>query len=231
MKLLLVSTILVFFLSLVIGAQTNSTRCPVITVKGPATLVTAGDYVTFAVFRDENSSRSKFSYDWTISQGVIVGGQGTVEIIVATKDEMAGSNLKATVTVNGLDKNCNNEFSETAVMDKKIGSDMPADRYGKNLSISDEFGRLDNFFVTLQYVIGARGYILFAIEKSENKLEVKTRISQLLNHFDFRKFDRRLVLVDVCYETTNQTSFWIIPDGAQFPDIGVCDKVEIDLEY
>lgn len=230
MKKFIFSLSLVFFVSLVSYSQIQNSPCPVITVNGPQTLVTAGDYVKFAVVLDENSSRSKFSFDWTISQGEIIAGQGTAEIMVATKREMEGSNLKASVSVIGLDRNCDSEFSETAVIGSVIGCGRPAYEYGKKLSIWDEFGRLDNFFVTLQNSIGSRGYILFAIEKSESKSEVKTRISQLLDHFDFRKFDRSLVLFDVCYETTNQTSLWIVPDGAQFPEIGECEKVEIDLK-
>ena len=60
----------------------------------------------------------KLEFEWKVSQGMIVEGQGTNQISVATTSEMAGSNVTATVKVKGLNSICNKEASETAVIEE-----------------------------------------------------------------------------------------------------------------
>jgi hypothetical protein len=142
---------------------------------------------------------------------------------------MEGSNLTATVKVKGHRNACIVESSEAAVIKSRI-SCAPGVTYGKEKSMFDEFQRLDNFFITLQNAIGSRGHILFEIEKTEKLYDVPRRLSKLMRHFEFRNFSRDLVIFDVCYAEQNQTTFRIIPDGAEFPDMTECEKVKIDLK-
>ena len=226
MKKLFQALIFIFCFSIFAFAQVNQ-PCPKIEVYGPSSLVNAGETMTFSAIVDGKTPESNLEFEWTVSAGTIIDQQGKPEIRVMTTEEMAATNLTATVKVKGLPENCSSEASEIAVIQGMAGCGAPMNQYGKK-SLNDERGSFDNFFVTLQNNVRSRGYILFEIEKNEKPEDVKNRISKLMKHFDFRGVSRSLVIVDVCYADKNQTSFWIVPDGAKLPDYGECERVDID---
>ena len=72
--------------------------CPVIKVDGPDQALNAGDQVTFTA---TVSGSVDATYNWTVSAGTIVSGQGTRSITVATDRSVSGTSLTATVEVSG----------------------------------------------------------------------------------------------------------------------------------
>ena len=102
-------------------------------VIGPSGLVTAGDNITFtANVTDGNPGPT--TYNWNVSQGNIVSGQGTSSITVSTTSDMAGSNVTATVTIDS--EGC--ECPEVTAQETAIIEDVPDPRK------VDEFDKLAN---------------------------------------------------------------------------------------
>jgi hypothetical protein len=73
--------------------------CPVIEISTPADPVKAGETVTFTAKIPGDFVSENTTYNWTVSAGTIVEGQGTPQIKVETMREMADGNLTATVEI------------------------------------------------------------------------------------------------------------------------------------
>lgn len=228
MKKLPYASILIFCFSIFNFAQTSNLPCPQITVLGPSGLVSAGETITFSATVKGKTPDSNLEFEWTVSQGTIIDQQGKPEIRVTTTEEMAGSNLTATVKIKGISDSCNNKASETAVMEQLIEG-QPVDSYGK-VSLNTERERLDNFFVALQNDINSKGYIYFGIDKNEELKTVKNRLQKVMKHFDMREINRNSIIFDVCYSYESRTVLRVVPDGAKLPDYGECERVDIDLK-
>lgn len=231
MKNLILAIIFIFSFSIFAFAQTSNLPCPKIEVQGPPNLVQAGEVVTFTAKLDKKVADSNLEFEWTVSQGTIIDQQGKPEIRVMTTEEMAGSNLTATVKVKGIFESCNNEASETAVIQDIIEHcDFP-DTYGK-LPLSEEFERFGSFMYMLTNTPDSRIQILFEIEKIEKLKDVKNRISKIFKFIESQNISRDLILFDICYAEKNQTTLRILHSGIDFPSgipVG-CERVEIDLK-
>lgn len=88
--------------------------CPTLTISGGGN-VKAGETVSFKA-DVSGGTAGEISYNWIVSEGEIIAGQGTPEITVKTTDKMAGQIIKATVEIGGpgLCAECPREASETA---------------------------------------------------------------------------------------------------------------------
>jgi hypothetical protein len=87
-------------------------ECPSLDVSGGGE-IKAGETVTFTA-KVSGGTASDITYNWTISQGEIVAGQGTSTITVKTTKEMTGT-ITATVEIGGsLCASCYRTASETA---------------------------------------------------------------------------------------------------------------------
>jgi hypothetical protein len=92
--------------------------CPTIELTGPTEPVTAGAPVAFSV-----STTSGQTYNWTIVNGRIIGGDGTSSIIVDTTGQ-AGQTVTATVEIGGLDSNCANNTASYSITVASAPFDM-----------------------------------------------------------------------------------------------------------
>jgi Carboxypeptidase regulatory-like domain/PKD-like domain len=90
--------------------------CSPLSVDGPSGLTSAGDTMTFVA----SVSGSDVTFNWTVSAGTIESGQGTSSITVRTTQDMADSNITATVEISGIDPGCGciTQASETAVISR-----------------------------------------------------------------------------------------------------------------
>ena len=188
--------------------------CGTLSVSGPAGVTEPGSTMTFTANLSGGTS-SNVTYNWSVSAGTIESGQGTPSITVATTREMAGSSVKATVNLGGLDPACNcpNEASETAsVIDNPKA--VLVDEFGK-LTADVIRGRLDAFFAELSNNPNNQGYII----NYGSAKDIAASEKLITNHINFRKFDRsRITLVrggDTGEGT--KTRLYRIPPGADNP--------------
>ena len=93
--------------------------CPTVSVKAPASPTKTGETMTFEA--DVRGGVDSITYNWTVSEGEIIEGQGTPFIKVATNSKMAGKTVKATVEIGGICEDCEkNASADGLVAGKKL---------------------------------------------------------------------------------------------------------------
>jgi hypothetical protein len=97
-----------------IGQNNGSTKCPTISVTGPAGVWSPGEEISFSV-NLEGVSSAKLMYLWSVNKGRIAKGQGTKTIAVTTP-KGSYQPIEATVEVSGIAAGCPKLASETATM-------------------------------------------------------------------------------------------------------------------
>src|SRR5687768_16982282 len=103
----------IFILSFAFTAFGQVSPCPVINLTGPAFNPEPDGVGTFIVVVSKDSKNplnlykgeKELEYFWTLKNGKIISGQGTVSIIVQFNSD---ANMTATVEVKGLPENCLN---------------------------------------------------------------------------------------------------------------------------
>ena len=188
--------------------------CATLTVNGPAGITNPGSTMTFTA-NLSGGTQGDVTYNWSVSSGTIVSGQGTPSIVVETTSEMAGGNVKATVDIGGIDPacGCTTSASETAGIAVRPSNRL-VDEFGK-LANDQLRGRLDNFFAELANDPSANGYI---INYGPAK-DVAQRERLIRNHISFRRFDAsRITIVNGGNTGAGiETKLYVVPEGAENP--------------
>ncbi len=184
-------------------------ECPTISVTGPAGTVQPGDTMTFTA-NVSGGSQPSVTYNWSVSQGTIIEGQGTPSITVDT-DGLENTTITATVNVGGPDPAC--DCPETA-SDTGVVAALPipelVDDFGP-LANDDVRGRLDQFFIVLQNDPTATGYII----NYGPARQVTARERLIRNHIAFRNAPAdRIVIVNGGEEPQIRTRLFRVPVGA-----------------
>jgi hypothetical protein len=122
-----------------ISAQ-DKLECPTLAITPQAGIVVPGDVMQF-VLNVSDPTPSKFTFDWTVSAGTIVEGQGAMILKVRTPTDP--TDVTATVQVGGLPQSCTTTVSETARA--PIADPGVVDDYGP-LPLADEKSRLRQLF-------------------------------------------------------------------------------------
>ncbi|MEJ7847371.1 MAG: hypothetical protein WKF92_04690 [Pyrinomonadaceae bacterium] len=155
-------------------------------------------------------------YEWEVNQGEIIKGQGTHEIMVSGGQE--GTNLKATVKIDGIADGCETSASALAGIAQKIEGD-PSDEWG-TIKPNDQKSRLDSFLIQLENNPTYIGSIILVTDHKERLDPTNDRIRFIVKHAKFRKFDIIRLVFGLELAETRSTSLWIVPPGAKLP----CDK-------
>ncbi len=187
--------------------------CPAISVSGPSVVTNAGDTMTFTANVNGGSQDSP-TYDWSVSQGEIISGQGTPVITVQTTPEMAGGNVTATVTVGGLCATCSeNRASEVAGI-RPADTPEEKDRFGELVN-DDVKARVDNFYIELAGNPNAQGYII----NYGSAKDIAKREKQIRDAIKFLKRDPSRVTFVRGGDRGNgiETVFYTVPSGVQPP--------------
>lgn len=182
--------------------------CSTLTVSSPDEVDVAKPY-TFTANVSGISADTKLKYNWTVSGGTILEGQGTSSI----KVDLSGLEIPevtATVEVEGVEPSCANKASGSTPI--RCILDRLFDQYG-NISTEDEHARLDNFAIQLQNEPQARGYIMayggrvtYAGEALERLARAKDYLTRTYNFMD-----ERIVTTDGGYREDLTFELWIIP--------------------
>lgn len=221
MRKLLISYVSVLILSVSGFAQNETKPCPTIQIIAPATITSPGDSMTFSAQIEDKAENLKLRYNWIISSGVIVDGQNTSTIKVATTLEMSGEKVTAKVTVQGLPENCAAIASEWGIVMREI-YDLELDSYGK-ISSREEKGRLDNLFVALANNPKGKALIKLSLTKNENIGQAKNHIKQIMKHIIFRKQPKEQFIFAIEQSNVYKTTLQIIVENQEFPEYESCE--------
>lgn len=190
--------------------------CPTINITEPSGITNVGDPVTFTANVTGGSTDSTYTYNWSVSSGTIIEGQGTPVIRVSTVGQ-EGANITATVNIGGIAGgtacNCNSQATGQGSVGKR-----PVE------SVVEEFGvqkpdeikaRLNNFYIALGNDPSARGVIINSgtdKEVAKREAEIRKAIAFLnddINRVEFRRGSS---------EPGIKTQFIVVPAGATMPN-------------
>ncbi|HVG32198.1 MAG TPA: hypothetical protein VM911_03930 [Pyrinomonadaceae bacterium] len=193
-------------------------ECPAITIECEKCLdaTMQGDPATFTVKINGADANFRPGFNWTVSEGTIIKGQGTNSITVDTKG-LADRQITATVEVSGIRGTC----PKTASFTRKIivsGHPRKFDEYG-DIDFEDEKARLDNFAFQLHEESTAVGYILVYAGRRARVNEAEKRLDRAKNHLVNERGIQasRIVTIDGGYREELTVELWALP--ANFPPI------------
>ena len=217
MKNLLRVSIFIFALNFSAFSQTSENLdCPTLSVSGPPLgILNSNEPIRFSA--EVKASESKiFTYNWTISYGEILSGQGTPTIYVNT-EKVEGHDVTATVEILDFPRGCPNIASENSgticlpqstLLDEFSSSEQRIDK-----------ARMDNFFAELQNNPNDQGYIIEKFKRNTSKAVIKQKLAKISSYIKMRGFDptRITIVHDLADEI--QTQFWQVPPGATPPTV------------
>jgi len=220
MKSIFIFTILVLSFCVGTFAQTNETSpCPTISVMGPAGIPSSDEAIVFTVSLSKEADKFNPKYNWTISGGEIIEGQGTQVISVSAPKFFTGESLRATVELANLPKECGTvTASETAFM-AICYSHRQVDEFSMPASRIDK-ARLENLVVELENNPSANGYIIEKFAKKTSEKVVREKIQKITEYLvKERQIEKERIVILTAMSNENLTQYFIVPPGASPPEI------------
>jgi hypothetical protein len=190
--------------------------CPTISVSCPAD-VKDGEPIIFTVSVSGGDPNVVPVYNWEVSTGRIIEGQGTASIKLDMTG-FGGHSPTASVTISGFDSACARTASCSLIIErwhlgpKKFGS------YGA-LPPKEERSRLNAFAIELEKQPGAQGYIL-AYGGRRGRAGVAQEAAARAKIYLLRTrgiHEDRIVTLDAGFKEKLTLELWIVPIGANPP--------------
>ena len=187
--------------------------CPNVTVTCPDS-ATENAPVTFTANVSGGPANISPSYNWTITAGRIISGQGTRSITVDTAG-LAGQTIRATFDVVGYGMPCPASCSVSVPIELKAHK---FDEY-YDIARNDEKARLDNYAIQLQSEPGSQGYIIIYPSRRAKPNEVQARATRISDYLiNSRGIDASRFTVTIGAPREDWLfELWIVPQGAQAP--------------
>lgn len=166
-----------------------------------------------------NRARIEPVFDWSISQGEIITGQGTDSITVKVAPGSEGE-LTARVTLRGFSLECSPE-STTSTSRTAFGvRHYLFDEFG-DIRMGDEKARLDNLAVTLQEHPALQAHIVFYGGRSGPPNEAMSRAARAKDYLvAMRGMEAdRVLIVDGGYRNEVSGEYWLSKRGTGTPAV------------
>jgi hypothetical protein len=191
--------------------------CVAVTASGPSS-VNEGTPITYTARLDDPSA--SVTYNWSVSSGTIIEGQGTPNITVSTTN-LGGRTVTATVEIGGVAPEC----PRTSSASTDVASIKPPERLAKKINdfearaFNDDKAQLDDFAVRLQNEPDSTGIIVIhAGSKSRNRLEADIRanrsIEYLVNQRGISRDRLKAVVVETGQYEKLHLELWVVEAGA-----------------
>jgi hypothetical protein len=183
--------------------------CPKLRIDGPRSIVKTGETATFTTSIDP-APDLELRYQWSISAGQIISGQGTP--VINVKQPIVG--VTVTVEIMGLPKGCGNMVSEASIGDPNPQPELLRSFSGRIRA--REKARYNEIYDRLAAGPNARGVIFFAGTVRQIKANKKMIMSFVTRLF---RDAPRVTFIDV--ESQNEmTEVWFVASGADDPKPG-----------
>ena len=220
----ILSVFLLLTLASVVSGQTPPT-CGIVGIDGPSQ-VEPGTTLYFKVRTTGMLHTTKPEFNWKVSVGTIVGGQGTDQISVDTVG-LGGQDVTTTVELSGATLGCNGSASMTTQVEPPpLGCGRPFDEFG-DIESEDEEGRLDSFAIQISNIPLSSGYILMSAGQKTFKDEAAERLNRAKSYLvNVRDIDpTRLVTLDCGFTTDLRIKLYIAPPGAILPTCSIFEEI------
>lgn len=190
--------------------------CPAIEVVCPTNIqpgqpLTFSSRLTGGVPADTNAV-----YNWTVSAGTIVSGQGTDSITVDTTGA-AGETIRASLSVGGYNLECAAECAVSVPLPKLVNRRF--DEF-PDIARNDEKARLDNFGIELQNDPTATAYVIVYPGRSSRRGDVQKHASRVVEYMVHSRGIDESRIVTLVGPARDQlfVELWISPQGATPPN-------------
>lgn len=188
--------------------------CPNIVVQCPERVV-LGEPLTFNSAITEPPGAS-VTYNWTVSAGTIIDGQGTPSIRVATTG-LAGQTVTATLSMGGYGLDCSASCSVNfpVPVECRKFDEFPAIAY------NDEKARLDNYAIELQNDPTATAYVIVYPGQKGRAGEVQRHTSRVVDYLVNSRgvSGQRIVTIVGPTRDVLLVELWLCPQGAKPPAV------------
>ena len=187
--------------------------CPNVSVSCPE----AGkenEPVTFTATINGGTPNITPGYNWTISAGRIISGQGTPSITVDTTG-LAGQTVRASLDVSGFGTPCP---ASCAVSIPIMNKPRKFDEY-YDIARNDEKARLDNYAIQLQSEPGSQGYIIVYPSRRAKSNDAQARAQRITDYLvNSRGIDSHRVVITMGPQREDWLfELWVVPEGAPPP--------------
>jgi hypothetical protein len=185
-------------------------QCPKISVNGPSDTRTVGETITISSIATGGDPAVDPTYNWSVSAGKIIKGQGTFMIEVDSTDLGESSTLTATVEVGGYAKTCSASASTTSEFKKKIAA-VKADEFPPNLKPKDEQARLIKVNTAFSEDPIATLYIIAYPSKKSKPGDAAAALSRIRDYLtNMRGIDpMQIKTIEGGERKTETLEFWI----------------------
>jgi hypothetical protein len=190
--------------------------CPAIEISCP-TDVAIGQPLTFASrYSGGVPANVTPVFNWTVSAGTIISGQGTDTIKVDTAG-LAGQTVRASLSMGGYNLECSAECAVSIPLPRPVNKKF--DEF-PDISRNDEKARLDNFGIELQNDPTATAYVIVYPGRSSKRGDVQHHSGRIVDYLvNSRGLDqRRIVTLVGPVRDELFVELWITPQGATPPN-------------
>ena len=184
--------------------------CPNVSIYCPD-VQQAGTPITFTASVSGGTPGATPVYNWLVSAGKILSGQGTATITVDTAG-LAGQPITATVEVAGYNLECRAQCQAAVPAPP---NPTKFDEIGE-VARDDEKARLDVFAIELQNSPGAQGYVIGYGGTGRRAVSGQKRGQNARDYLvTTRGIDAsRVVVLDGGQRPTGSLQLWLVPPGA-----------------
>ena len=188
--------------------------CPNVEISCP-TSIAADQPVTFSANVFGGTPVVSPVYNWSVSAGTIIEGQGTSSIKVDTSG-LAGQTIKATLSMGDLPIDCSANCAISIPLPRskcQKFDEFPA------ISRNDEKARLDNYVIALQNDPTSTAYVVIYPTRSGKAGDAQKRSRQILDYMsNTRNLDpKRIVTLVGGARDDMRVELWTCPQGATPP--------------
>jgi hypothetical protein len=193
----------------------NVATCPKVEISCPTNVVPGQPLVFTSRLVSSGFPNIKPIYNWTVSAGTIIDGQGTNTIRVDTTN-LAGQQVQASLNMGGYPVDC---LATCAVQ-----IPVPPETCRKfdefpDIARNDEKARLDNFAVALQNDPSNTGYVIIHPDREGKTNAAQNRNARITDYLvNTRGMDAGRIISRTGPATDGlRVELWICPKGAKAP--------------
>ena len=189
--------------------------CPAIEISCPTTIAVDQPITFTSRYTGGVPANVNPVYNWTVSAGTIIEGQGTNTIKVDTKG-LGGETVRATLSMGGYSLECSADCAVTVPLPKLTSRKF--DEF-PDISRNDEKARLDNFAIELQNDPTATAYVIVYPGRSSKRGDVQHHSSRIVEYLVHSRGldERRIVTLVGTARDQLHVELWITPQGAPPP--------------
>lgn len=190
--------------------------CPAIEISCPTNIAIDQPLTFTSRYSGGVPANIKPVYNWTVSAGTIIEGQGTDTIKVDTKG-LAGETVRASLSMGGYTLECAADCAVSIPLPKMVSRKF--DEF-PDISRNDEKARLDNFGIELQNDPTSTGYVIVYPGRSSKRAEVQDHFGRVVDYLvNSRGMDAsRIKTIEGPKRDQIHVELWLTPQGATPPN-------------